>query len=141
MNKITYHVAPRYTAGSPAMVDERTYKHVHKAEREAYHDILDYGKDHDDWQKSQDLGLAWIAFTSSEFRGHIIRVCELTGKMTRQPINPEKEGPPVPALERRRALKNAKDLRMAVAILRMLDEKDLAVKVEQVAKDLRAGAV
>lgn len=63
-----WNVAPRYTGGSPAMVNPRIAHHVARQERESYEHHLEgiYGEHNK--QKAEAEGLGLIAFTMRETR-------------------------------------------------------------------------
>lgn len=81
MGKLYYHVKPRYTSGSPAMVDERIARQVVKEEQEEYKHCLEglYGEEHK--LKAMANGLHGIAYTTREV-GNTITVTDLiTGEV------------------------------------------------------------
>lgn len=139
MTTIYYNLAPRYTAGSPAMVTREQMIHTAKQERDAYTDAI-IDPRHPDHAKAKERGLEWIAYTESEFRGHMVRTCYLTGKITRQSLDPPRKSINVTPEEKRRALKNAKVLRSAAAVLLHMDQHGLATKVLDEARNLEVGA-
>lgn len=60
MSKPYFNVAPRYTPGSPAMVDERTARRVAQEEQNGYDQVLTgiYGEE--EVRRAKKLGLAGI---------------------------------------------------------------------------------
>jgi hypothetical protein len=61
-----YSVVPRYTAGSPAAVDEQTALRVAREERAAYERLMTglYGEE--EKRRAERLGLGGIVYTYSE---------------------------------------------------------------------------
>lgn len=61
-----YSVVPRYTAGSPAAVDEATAKHVAREERAAYERYITglYGEE--EKRRADRLGLEGIVYSYDE---------------------------------------------------------------------------
>lgn len=86
MARLSYHVAPRYTAGSPAMVNQAIAECVIAQERSCYQHALDgvYGPDaqHD----AEAQGLAGIVWTTIEQRSALIRHDLMTDVVTQQRI-------------------------------------------------------
>lgn len=65
-----YHVAPRYTAGSPAMVPESTARRVAAQEQEAYERAMnDRFETEDDRSRAVRLGVQGIVYSTHEGRG------------------------------------------------------------------------
>jgi hypothetical protein len=60
-SNISYNVAPRYTCGSPAMVDERTAVQVAAEEKHFYEMALTGAFGEEDQTKAKTLGLLGIA--------------------------------------------------------------------------------
>ena len=65
---IQFNVAPRYTCGSPALVNPRIARHVAEEERRAYEHHLEgiYGEERQ--KRAEEKGLALISFTMKETR-------------------------------------------------------------------------
>jgi hypothetical protein len=86
MARTYYDVAPRYTAGSPAMVDQRTAERVMNQERDGYNRALEglYGAD--EQHVAQTLGLAGIVWTVTEQRNELFKRDLLTDVVTSQRI-------------------------------------------------------
>lgn len=87
-----FNVAPRYTAGSPALVDETTAVEVARSERHWYGLLLENpGMAPADTEKAKQLGLRGIVYTY-HLSGRFIHVEDmLTGEHFRVP---EKVWPP-----------------------------------------------
>jgi hypothetical protein len=86
MAKIYYDVAPRYTCGSPAMVDRQTALHVAQQEKEAYEATLEgiYGEAAK--IEAERLGLHWIVWSTNESNARLSKFDILTGITLIQPI-------------------------------------------------------
>jgi len=67
-----YHVAPRYTPGSPAQVDFETAWRVAREERAAYAAR--------DRREQADAGLQGIVYATLEYGGHVHVRDEITGE-------------------------------------------------------------
>jgi hypothetical protein len=79
---VRYHVAPRFTAGSPAMVDQATAERVAEQERQGYEHALTGAYGEADKAAAMARGLAWIAWTTLETRSRLIKTDMLTGATT-----------------------------------------------------------
>ena len=73
MRHIWYDVAPRYTCGSPALVDQRTAERVAQEECEAYQ--------HRDRRQQPDTGLLGIAWCWFQRGNQISWRCLITGQV------------------------------------------------------------
>lgn len=78
--EFTYNVAPRYSAGSPALVDERTADEVQVAELEGYARAMSgiYGAEKQD--RARRLGLSGIVEHRQVFAHHFIATDRITGE-------------------------------------------------------------
>lgn len=87
MAKLYHNVAPRYSAGSPAQVDQRTAERVAVQEREGYQRALEgfYGEEAQ--REAEALGLAGIVWTSHEVGSKLNKRDVLTGTATQQRID------------------------------------------------------
>jgi nicotinamide mononucleotide (NMN) deamidase PncC len=87
MSELKYNVAPRYTAGSPAMVDRAIAERVAEQEEEAFHRSLTgiYGEEARTIAQTQGLG--WIAWETMERRSQLTKADMLTGQITVQKID------------------------------------------------------
>lgn len=85
-NPIRYNVAPRYTAGSPAQVDQKTALRVARQETQAILGYLEgiYGEEAQ--QKAQRLGLEWIVYSLTETSRVLIYFDIITGVMLTKPL-------------------------------------------------------
>lgn len=81
-----YHVAPRYTAGSPAMVDQATAERVMAQERSCYAHALEGVYGIDEQHAASVRGLADIVWTTIERRATLIRHDLLTDAASQQRI-------------------------------------------------------
>lgn len=79
-----FNVAPRYTCGSPAMVDHDTAERVAQEERTAYERALTgiYGEE--DKLKAETMGLNGIAEAVTERRGGFDVIDMITGQHRRR---------------------------------------------------------
>jgi hypothetical protein len=79
-NKLMYNVAPRYTGGSPALVDRETAEAVMEEELDAYSRAMFgvYGEKHR--EKARRLGLKGIVEHRQTFAHHYIATDEITGE-------------------------------------------------------------
>lgn len=68
MGAFSYNVAPRYTCGSPAMVDRQTCEKVAAEEKEAYAHALDGSSGERDRSVAEAAGLDFIAYTMRELK-------------------------------------------------------------------------
>lgn len=68
-NKERYQVAPRFTPGSPAQVDEDTARRVAIEERDAYERAKDGTMGTADAVRAASMGLRGIVYTLTERRG------------------------------------------------------------------------
>lgn len=61
-----FEVRPRFTCGSPGLVDLATAQHILQQERDAYKAYLEgaFGEDAKQW--AERIGLEWIAFAAEE---------------------------------------------------------------------------
>lgn len=77
-----YEVSPRYTSGSPALVDEKTAKHIAVEEGRAYALLIE-NPSHvpEDFARARKLGLSGIVFSyhDSRFQRHYHDL--ITGKI------------------------------------------------------------
>lgn len=80
---MTWNVAPRYTAGSPAMVDADTARRVALQEQHAIRDYLDGSCGETAQTMAKRLGLAGIVWSCREVRSKLIKVDVITGKTIR----------------------------------------------------------
>jgi hypothetical protein len=66
--RVSYNVRPRYTGGSPAMVDERTARRVAESEQDSYEAALEgiYGPEYQ--ERADSLGVRGIAEAVYETR-------------------------------------------------------------------------
>lgn len=87
MPKLYHNVAPRYSAGSPAQVDQRTADRVAAEERRSYVHALEgyYGEEAK--REAETLGLAAIVWTSHEIGSKLRKEDVLTGTITEQRID------------------------------------------------------
>lgn len=60
MKIVTYHVAPRYSGGSPAMVDYDTAARVAMEEMRAYAEALEGSRAERERERAERLGIAGI---------------------------------------------------------------------------------
>lgn len=101
MNPVYYHVAPRYTPGSPAMVPEAIARDVARAERSVYEDAVN-DKFYPSHKKALEKGLAWIVWAQWEQANTVFRRCLLTEKVRQykagKPVFRIKAGPLAGAL-------------------------------------------
>lgn len=83
-----FNVAPRYTPGSPAMVDERTAFHVAGSELSGYGYASDERYGTEEVEKARKLGLNGIVFAMRELpRGKGWDILDLiTGERTKRPF-------------------------------------------------------
>ena len=72
-----YNVRPRYTAGSPAMVDEATARRVAEQEKDAYEAALEGVYGEEDQRKAKALGLRGITERVREAMGRFWEVTDL----------------------------------------------------------------
>jgi hypothetical protein len=75
---VLYHVAPRYTPGSPALVDYETAKRVAREERAA--------ADADAYADGDQKDVEGIAYSTLEIRGTVYVTDFLTGQSYRVPV-------------------------------------------------------
>jgi hypothetical protein len=83
---LRYNVAPRYTAGSPAQVDQQTADRVVIQERQGYQRALEGVYGTETQTEAEKLGLAWIVWTSTEVRSSLFKHDLLTNQITEQRI-------------------------------------------------------
>jgi hypothetical protein len=88
--RMTYHVRPRYTCGSPAMVDEATARRVADEEVRAIAASLSGMIGPIEKQRAESLGLAGIAVGMIEHRDHFMLDDLITHVITQQPFYGEK---------------------------------------------------
>jgi hypothetical protein len=83
---VTFHVRPRYTGGSPAMVREEIARHVAAQEKEAIEAYLEgfYGEENQ--ARAEREGLHFIAYTMFEKRNHWHVEDLITGQVHRWPL-------------------------------------------------------
>jgi hypothetical protein len=74
-----YNVKPRYTPGSPAMVDERIARRVVQQERQAYEDALSGAWGEKERQTAEKLGLEGIVEEVREKSGALHVLDLITG--------------------------------------------------------------
>jgi hypothetical protein len=96
MPKTHYHVAPRYTPGSPAQVSQAIAERV--MEREGYARALEGVYGADDQRTAHEQGLAGIVYTTTEVRSRWIKHDLLTGLITSQRI--KRDGSIAPEITR-----------------------------------------
>jgi hypothetical protein len=101
MPKTYYHVAPRYTAGSPAQVSREIAERVILQEQDGYQRALEGVYGAEDQQKAETLGLTGIVYTTTEIRNRWIRHDLLTDVTTTQRI---KDGVIVPLDDNRKSI-------------------------------------
>jgi hypothetical protein len=80
MRNLTFHVAPRYTAGSPAMVSEAVARHVAKQESENFRRCLGGMYGEEEKKKAHELGRSFIAYTMYEAYGKVYYEDIITGR-------------------------------------------------------------
>jgi len=83
---LTWNVAPRYTAGSPAMVDTETARRVAIQEKEAIQGHLDGFFGDEAREKAQRLGLAGIVWSTLETHRMLRTTDLITGESKNEPI-------------------------------------------------------
>lgn len=76
---IAYHIRPRYTPGSPAMINRVQAVRLAREEAKAYLEALSR-KGNPDYNKAIVQGSSWIVWTSWEARGYYHRKCLITGE-------------------------------------------------------------
>jgi len=88
---VTWNVAPRYTAGSPAMVDEATARRVAAQEQDAIEAFLDGSCGEENRTKAEKLGLDGIVWSSLEIRRVLVTEDLITGAVIKHPIRNDQE--------------------------------------------------
>lgn len=86
MPQTYYHVAPRYTAGSPAQVSREIAERVVLQEQDGYQRALEGVYGAEDQRKAETLGLAGIVYTTTEIRSKWIKHDLITDELTSQRI-------------------------------------------------------
>jgi hypothetical protein len=81
-----YHVAPRYTSGSPAMVDEATAFHVVRAEHDGYNRARSGMYGDEDQALAHTKGLRGIAYSTHESYNTIHVFDLMTDEAYRVPV-------------------------------------------------------
>jgi hypothetical protein len=85
MRTVYWNVAPRYTAGSPAMVDEVTARLVAKQEKHAIIGVLEGSCGEELRKQAEQLGLAGIVWSSMELGKATVIIDLLTGETRNEP--------------------------------------------------------
>jgi len=78
--RVRFNVAPRYTAGSPAMVPMKTALRVAEQERRGYHYAADARYGLDDVERARRLGVKGIVTATREVRGKVQTLDLFTGE-------------------------------------------------------------
>lgn len=84
---IAYHIRPRYTPGSPAMIDRVAAVRLAQEEAQAYQEALSWSGN-PDYNKAVVQGSSWIVWISWEARGNYHRKCLITGETWKIKLNP-----------------------------------------------------
>ncbi len=79
-----YQVAPKYTAGSPAQVDEQTARRVAAEEARSYANHLEGVYGPEDQEKAQAEGLGGISERVTQHAGHMVVEDLITGQRFRR---------------------------------------------------------
>jgi len=89
--KANFHVHPRYTCGSGAMVDMMTCMHVAAQEKESYQHILEGAEGEERQALAQEVGLEGICYARWEKGRRVFRYDLLTGRTFQEPKRLEYE--------------------------------------------------
>jgi len=81
-----YDVKPRYTSGSPAMVEERIAQRVAQQEKQAYQAYLEGAYGPEGTETATKMGLDWIAWATVESSSNLSLTDLITGMMMLKPI-------------------------------------------------------
>lgn len=85
MRTVHWNVAPRYTAGSPAMVDEATARRVAEQEKRAIVGVLAGAYGEEARKQAEQLDLAGIVWSSMDVGKMTVIVDLLTGETRNEP--------------------------------------------------------
>lgn len=85
MHNVYWNVAPRYTAGSPAMVSETIAQRVAKQEQDAIIAAKEGAFGEKAQEMAERLGLAGIVWSSLETRNGTVITDLLTGETRNEP--------------------------------------------------------
>jgi hypothetical protein len=85
-SRLTFHVAPRYSGGSPAMVDATIAEHVAKTERDEYNRRLSGAFGPEERLRATRLGLNMIVYTIMEIKSTVYVRDEITGDSFAVPL-------------------------------------------------------
>lgn len=89
MNPVYYHVAPRYTPGSPAQVDKLLALRVAHEEMEFYAFAMSGVLGPDRKKVAEERGLAEIVWSTMETRGQMYYEDLITGKTWMRKVHPK----------------------------------------------------
>jgi hypothetical protein len=85
--QLTWNVAPRYTAGSPAMVDATTASRVAAQEQDAIAGYLDGSCGEANRAMAEQLGLGGIVWRSLERRQTLVSQDFITGEVAKHRLD------------------------------------------------------